>query len=54
VSDRFSQIDGAEVELVKSRGGVFEISLNGEPVFSKKATGRFPEEHEIEEIAARA
>lgn len=54
MSDRFSEIDGAEVELVKGGGGVFEISLDGDPVFSKKALGRFPEDHEIESIAARA
>ena len=49
-----AQIDGAEVELVKGGNGVFEISLDGEPVFSKKALGRFPEDDEIEAIAARA
>ncbi len=54
MSDRFSQIDGAEVELVRGGNGVFEISLDGEPVFSKKALGRFPEDDEIEAIAARA
>ena len=54
MSDRFSQIDGAEIELVKGGNGVFEISLDGEPVFSKKALGRFPEDDEIEAIAARA
>jgi len=54
VSDRFSQVDGAEIELVKSSGGVFEITLNGELVYSKKASGRFPEWKEVEAIAARA
>ena len=54
MSDRFSEIDGAEVELVKAGGGVFEISLDGDLVFSKKALGRFPEDSEIESIAARA
>lgn len=54
MSDRFSRIGGAEVELVKGGRGVFEISLDGELVFSKTASGRFPEEHEIEAIAARA
>ncbi len=54
MSDRFSRIDGAETELVKSGGGVFEISLDGELLYSKKATGRFPEADEIEAIAARA
>jgi len=54
VSDRFSRIDGAEIELVKSAGGVFEITLDGELVYSKKATGRFPAWKEVEAIAARA
>ena len=54
MSDRFSEIDGAVVELVKGGNGVFEISLDGEPVFSKKALGRFPEDDEIEVIASRA
>lgn len=54
MSDRFSQVDGAEIELVKSSGGVFEITLNGELVYSKKASGRFPEWKEVEAIAARA
>ena len=54
MSERFSRIDGAEVELVKSSGGVFEITLDGELVYSKKATGRFPAWKEVEAIAARA
>jgi selenoprotein W-related protein len=28
------------VELVPSRGGVFEVSVDGELVYSKKETGR--------------
>ena len=54
MSDRFSQVDGAAIELVKSAGGVFEITLDGELLFSKKATGRFPKWKEVEAIAARA
>lgn len=34
--------------LIPSSGGVFEISLDGQPLFSKKVLGRFPEEGEIE------
>ena len=52
--DRFSRIDGAEVELVEGSGGVFEITFNGELVYSKKATGRFPTPEEVESIAASA
>lgn len=38
---------GAEVELVPSTGGVFEITVDGKLIFSKKETQRFPEEGEI-------
>jgi len=35
------------VKLIKSGGGVFEITVDGKLIFSKKKTGRFPEESEI-------
>ncbi|MCP3978354.1 MAG: SelT/SelW/SelH family protein [bacterium] len=38
---------GCETELVASGGGVFEVSLDDELVFSKRAEGRFPETPEI-------
>jgi len=34
----------AEVELIKSSGGVFEVTVDGILVHSKKAVGTFPEE----------
>lgn len=34
-------------ELVPSGGGVFEVSVDGNKVFSKKDLGRFPEEGEV-------
>lgn len=38
---------------MKSSGGVFEVTIDGRLVFSKKATGRFPEPDEIiEEFGA--
>jgi selT/selW/selH-like putative selenoprotein len=43
---------GAETELVRSSGGVFEISVNGQLKFSKKALGRFPTDAEIEALAS--
>lgn len=33
--------------FIKSGGGVFEVSANGKLIFSKRATGRFPETEEI-------
>jgi selenoprotein W-related protein len=38
--------------MIPSSGGVFEISLGGQPLFSKKALGRFPEDGEIERALA--
>lgn len=38
---------GAEVELLPSTGGVFEVTVDGKTVFSKKEMKRFPEEGEI-------
>ena len=35
------------MELVASGGGVFEVSLDGRLIFSKKKLGRFPEDEEI-------
>lgn len=32
-----------DVELIPSTGGVFEITVDGEPVYSKKASGRHAE-----------
>ncbi len=32
--------------LVKGGGGVFEVTVDGDLVFSKKALGRFPEDSE--------
>jgi selenoprotein W-related protein len=37
----------AEVELLASSGGVFEVVADGRLVFSKKQLGRFPEEGEV-------
>lgn len=38
---------GVEVELVKSAGGAFEVSVDGKKIFSKLDLGRFPEHSEI-------
>ena len=36
---------------MRSRGGVFEITIDGELKFSKKQLGRFPTDQEIEVLA---
>lgn len=35
------------VELVAGSGGVFEITVDGKSIFSKKKSGRFPNDGEI-------
>lgn len=37
----------AEVALVPSQGGAFEVIVGGEKVYSKLQTGRFPSEGEV-------
>ena len=38
---------GIEVDYIESGGGVFEVCKDGQLIFSKKATGRFPNSSEI-------
>ena len=33
--------------LIEGRGGIFDVKANGELIYSKHETGRFPEEAEI-------
>ncbi|NLV75517.1 MAG: SelT/SelW/SelH family protein [Tissierellia bacterium] len=40
----------SEAKLIPSSGGVFEVSLNDELIFSKKNLDRYPEKGEVEEI----
>lgn len=40
--------------LVPSDGGKFELTLDGELIFSKKKEGRFPENKEILELLDKA
>jgi selT/selW/selH-like putative selenoprotein len=40
---------GVEARLIKGDNGVFDVVANGNLIFSKHVTGRFPEEHEIVE-----
>lgn len=43
-----------ELTLIPSSGGVFEVEVDGDLVYSKKATGRHPEYDEVSDaIRAR-
>ena len=39
-----------EVALVPGTGGIFEVRLDGERLWSKKEAGRFPEPKEIKQL----
>jgi len=43
LKDRF----GAEVELIEGEKGVFDVVADGDLIYSRHTTGRFPEEQEI-------
>ena len=36
-----------QIKLIESSGGVFEVAVDGEPVFSKKASRRHAEPGEV-------
>jgi len=36
-----------KISLISSGGGVFEINLDDELIFSKKSLGRFPDDGEV-------
>ena len=42
--------DLGEVALVPAGGGVFEVRLDGELIWSKKAQGRFPDSKELKQL----
>lgn len=41
------------LELVPGKGGCFEVTVDGDLIYSKLATGEFPSEEDIEAEAAR-
>lgn len=42
------------MNIIPSSGGVFEVTLNGSIIFSKKESGRFPEKNEVEDFIRNA
>jgi selT/selW/selH-like putative selenoprotein len=43
----------AEIEMIPSRGGRFEVTLEGKPIFEKSKLGRHAKTGEIMTIIAR-
>jgi selenoprotein W-related protein len=36
-----------EMKLIPSKGGCFEVTVNGKLIYSKLATGKFPDEQGV-------
>ncbi len=41
---------GESSELIQSSGGIFEVELDGQLIFSKKKENRFPEDDEVAKL----
>ncbi|QMU26751.1 SelT/SelW/SelH family protein [Adhaeribacter radiodurans] len=44
------ELEMGEVALIPGTGGVLDIRLNGELIFSRKEAGRFPEAKELKQL----
>ncbi len=38
---------GIDAQLIRSRGGAFEVTFDGELIYSKLRTGSFPDQRDI-------
>ena len=50
VSAEIGKALGVAISLIAGAGGVFDVKLDGELIFSKHKVGRFPNEGEITEL----
>ena len=48
--DRLVTLGDHAVELIAGSGGVFEIEIDGELKYSKKALRRFPTDEEVDAL----
>ena len=48
MGDLLTKKYGADIELLASEGGVFEVVVDGDIIYSKKELNRFPEDGEVE------
>jgi len=50
VAVELKQAFDAQVKLIESSGGIFDVTVDGKLVYSKHKTGRFPDEGEVSEL----
>jgi len=53
LGDQLQSEFGAEVELIAGSGGVYIVAVDGQEIYSKAKSGRFPEPEEIIAIVKR-
>mgnify|MGYP001811989237 CR=1 FL=1 len=55
LSDRINARFKVKTRLIASSGGAFEVVVDGDPIWSKKATGEFPDEnHLLKKLSQRS
>lgn len=52
MADAIKKEHGIDPELIEGSGGIFDVKLNDEMIFSKHEVGRFPENEEILDLIA--
>ena len=53
LGDELNKQYGAEIKLAAGSGGVFEVTVDGKSIFSKRKLNRFPEEGEVAALIGR-
>jgi selenoprotein W-related protein len=53
LGERGLEVYIGSLELIPGKGGVFEVNVNGELLYSKKATGRHAEPGEVQALVKR-
>jgi selenoprotein W-related protein len=53
LADELKRDLGVDSTLIAGSGGVFEVTVDGKMVFSKKSVGRFPEPGEVAHMLQR-
>jgi selenoprotein W-related protein len=38
---------GIDCQMIPGGGGIFDVKVNGDLIYSKHQTGRFPQHHEV-------
>jgi len=51
VRDHLQKLGAADIELRIGRSGQFDVTVDGALRYTRSKTGRFPTDHEIDDLA---